>query len=350
MSFNIVKRFIEKEMEKEKIPSSHIIYLRGGGQTVLELLRDILRHLNLPLPSKRASFGEHFSILERSLQKCEGGVHVCIDEVDRLGERGVHDVDTLLYYFSRTRGLSCTLITNDVMFISKIKDARTKSSLTKDKSIIFERYNAEQCYNIFSERCKLAFQEGGVEEEALRYLSDTIGFETGSVRDGLDMLRLAVGLAIKREEDKLTLELIKEAWKLLQTDKLVMKVFSFSESIRLVLMAVLFNELYGKRKQTSTDIHYKQNEFRQLLERELIELPTTRNLILELVTAGFLHQERKGRGFKRGVENYYSLAISSKILSEAFMRDPTLSVVYEKELAELSEWRRMKAREKLGLR
>ena len=115
---------------------------------------------------------------------------VVLDEVDV-----VKDLDDLIYTLTRINsdikagGLTIIGISNKISFKESL-DPRSLSSLYETE-IVFSSYNANELFEILIERAKIAFREGVVSDEILRYIAATATKEGGDARFSLKILSRA---------------------------------------------------------------------------------------------------------------------------------------------------------------
>jgi len=334
MCFKIVERYISSEVNNGNLPNCYVIYVNGRGLTVIEVLRDILHNLGVPVPARGFGLGYYLSILKDLLATTKTHIHICIDEINQVGLRGTHGVEDLLYVLSRYEGISSTIITNDLQFAKKLKDPGVKSSLTEFKYITFEKYTVDQCYTILKDRCELAFHEGAITDGAIHRVAEIVGVETGDIRDGLHTLRIAAYIAESERKNVITEDIIDVAWNEVMRKKVVDSILTIPPMQRAILLAMYINALLGMKEQTSYDILDVYNKLRMLLGRDKIDETSFRVKLSELERCNVISVKRVGRGDRKGVERYYRLECPLDILAEAFRNDPYLRDVFRIEVEE----------------
>jgi orc1/cdc6 family replication initiation protein len=343
MSFLIVKEYLNKLIEDGLLHAS-IVYINGKNKTIIDVLVDVIHSLGYKVPRRGYSFGYYVNTLI-DIAKELGHIHICVDEIDKV-RSGRNSVEDLLYYLSRTQNISATIITNNFQFFRMISDPRVRGSITKDKTIIFERYNYDQCYQILKERCELAFVDGAIDDDAIKLAAEITSFEQGNIRSGLEILRKSVQIALSMSKDKITKEIVDTASEDIRLRKYSEKILALPASLRLIIMAAYFLRLGDcKTVFSSRDIYYKQNEYRVKLGKKPLTLETVWNALSELVEYGFLDQIKRGRGKGRGIERMYELIYPLEAISYAFKRDPELKDLFDDELQSIKEIRKDKFRE-----
>ncbi len=340
MSFLIVKKYVSG-LISDGILNASIVYVNGKNKTVIDVLVDVIHSLGYKVPRRGYSFGYYINTLADIANEL-GHVHICVDEIDKV-RAGRNNVEDLLYYLSRTPNISSTIITNNFQFFRTISDPRVRGSITKDKTILFERYNYDQCYQILKERCELAFVDGAIDDDAIKLAAEITSFEQGNIRSGLEILRKAVQIALSTGKNKITKDVVDIASEDIRLRKYSEKILALPASLRLIIMAAYFLRLEEcKTVVSSRDIYYKQNEYREKLGKKPITLETVWNALSELVEYGFLDQIKRSRGKGKGVERLYELIYPLEAISYAFKRDPELRDLFYEEMQNIRELREKK--------
>lgn len=316
MSFRFSEKTIKEKLKLDEI-GGKIIYINGRDKTAIEVLHSLLTNLGISIPRRGFSFGTYVNELEYFLKNFDGHVHVCIDEIDRVGWRGEHSVEDLLYVLTRNERLSATIITNDFTFLKRIKDPRVRSSISVDKSIVFERYSKEQCYHILKDRCEKAFRKGVISDSVIWRLSEIIGKESGDIRAAITVLRLAAEIAAERGGGEITVEDINAAWRRFESSHMVEKINALEAGQKLVLSGAIYEKLISLRGR---------------LGMGSIGMDTLRVKLNELEGYGVISCYRRGRGRGAGIERLYRLEIEVQSLLEALKRAPELYIALMEEV------------------
>jgi orc1/cdc6 family replication initiation protein len=332
MSFRFSEKTIKEKLKLDEI-GGKIIYINGRDKTAIEVLHSLLTNLGISIPRRGFSFGTYVNELEYFLKNFDGHVHVCIDEIDRVGWRGEHSVEDLLYVLTRNERVSATIITNDFTFLKRIKDPRVRSSISVDRSIVFERYSKEQCYHILKDRCEKAFRKGVVSDSVVWRLSEIIGKESGDIRAAITVLRLAAEIAAERGGGEITVEDINAAWRRFESSHMVEKINALEAGQKLVLAAMyLAMRESGKLDNSSGAIYEKLISLRGRLGMGPIGMDTLRVKLNELEEYGVISCYRRGRGRGAGIERLYRLEIEVQSLLEALKRVPELYIALMEEV------------------
>ncbi|HLH86140.1 MAG TPA: AAA family ATPase, partial [Thermoplasmataceae archaeon] len=128
-----------------------------------------------------------------------------LDEIDKIvNKSGSDSLYSILKLLDDTESSRVSLIgiTNDTGFSEKL-DARVRSRLNNE-SLMFSPYNANQINDILRYRLDGIVREGVVEESALNLCAAIGAQEHGDARKSLDLLRIAIELAIRDGKQKVT--------------------------------------------------------------------------------------------------------------------------------------------------
>ncbi|MEM1672582.1 MAG: hypothetical protein QXT86_11090 [Archaeoglobaceae archaeon] len=342
MCFRIAKSILESLISSGKL-HGRIVYVKGREKTVGQIMYEILREIGAPV-YKKISFGEAISILEDF--SSEGPIHICVDEVDLVrsyvsGRYRSPTVEDILYYFSRTKNISATIITNDFRFIEKLTDGRVRSSITKDRTILFEKYSFEQLENIIRYRVSLAFREGAVTEKAIEKLSKIVYETTGDIRQALEILRYAAILCAKDNIKIVDEDLINSANVLRNTEEMINKIMTLSNTHRAILASyyLRFRET-DKKELTASEMYSSYVTLADEAGFEALDLNSFRTKIMDLVTVGLLELVRVGKGRGKGVDRLYILTTPFETLHRAVMDDPVFSAGVKSILNRIMEGRK----------
>ena len=156
------------------------------SNTDVKTLAKLCEAAGLRVPKRGISFQELWDMFESSIDGKK--VIVVLDEIDRLlnFERGEY----LLYYLTRHPDICTVGISNVVNVVEMVKDERVLSSWNP-RRVVFERYSVDQLFDILKYRSSLAFYEGVISNELLRFVSALAIKRGGDVRYALDLLMVA---------------------------------------------------------------------------------------------------------------------------------------------------------------
>lgn len=161
------------------------------------------------MPSRRGiAYDELMDAFCQEIRKAGKKVVVCLDEIDQLLPKG----GKLLYDLSRLKvqdiHIQIIAISNDP-FVFKNLDSRIISSFYPMEQIHFQEYTKEQMREIIQARVNVAFQEGVVTTEAIEFLAEYAANMGGDVRIARETLLRAGEEALRRGDEKVTIDHIK---------------------------------------------------------------------------------------------------------------------------------------------
>lgn len=195
-------------------------------------------------------------VLERlieALKKTNKSIIICLDEIDQLirnDEKALYDLLRINQYVDNPIGL--VMITNYRDIFVNV-EPRIKSSLDID-DVEFKCYTLQEMKDILTERCKNAFRPGVLEEGVILLCANHAVQRGGDVRLGLECLRKSARICEDGNENKITVNHVKEVLKDVKQVKLKMMKEKL-EGIEKNIVSLLTED-----EITSTDFHKKYVE------------------------------------------------------------------------------------------
>src|SRR5436309_9490339 len=240
-----------------------------------------------------------YSLLLEKLDEEKRVVIVALDEIDKLVQKNGDDILYQLLKIndnlSKAR-VSIIGISNDLKFTEYL-DPRVRSRLA-DEKMVFPPYNAEELFDILSERARLAFENGTAEDAVLHLISALAAQEHGDARRALDLLRVSAELAERQGDEHITEEHVQRAKNKIELDTVIEAVKSLPTQSKVILLGILLNEEIGNAKLTTGEVY---TTYRELCRKTGIVPLTQRrvtDLISELDMLGLVHA--RVRSFGRG--------------------------------------------------
>jgi archaeal cell division control protein 6 len=176
----------------------------------------------------------------------ENNIHLIIilDEVDKI-----KDVDNLIYTLTRIndeleRGsITMVGISNRIQFKDKL-DPRSKSALY-EKEKVFHPYNADQLYEIVKQRTMMAFEDGVVEDGALRLIAGIVAKENGDARYALKLILKAGTISNEEKLTKVTEREVENARTEVDEDIVVEAIATLPNHEQITLYGIALNQIKG---------------------------------------------------------------------------------------------------------
>jgi Cdc6-like AAA superfamily ATPase len=343
MSFKVAMQVTKAYLEKPDIKEYKVIFITAKGTDITPLMSEICRELDIKAPSRGISFKDYINLIKQKLQSTY--VHICIDEFDNLLlSRNKEKAEDLIYYFTRTEGLSLTIITNRINLAKEIQDARVFSSLNTLNTINFRDYDPSQCYDILIERTKMAFNPNFIPDNVLQTLSKHIAVEGGDIRKGLSVLGLCAKYAEDNSIFSITPEIIKdiiEKYDILKDGENLLKL-SISGKLILASMYSLLLTNHAN-KLDSKDIFAKQDYYRSMLAMPGISRESHSVYLTKLSTSGIISATRNSMGGREGTTMLITLRYPRDAIKYMLNEDNDMGCIHQTIDGELIEIQKHRA-------
>jgi len=235
------------------------------NRTETTIIVDILSQVNPDKTYPRVGWTRAKAISEfvKVTAELKTNIIVVLDEVDyALKESG----DDIIYRLSRINDkveskVSTILISNDVRVADYIKP-RTQSTLGRVK-VVFSPYSAEELTDIMKDRVKYAFNKDVVSEQIIQKIAEIEASRGGDARKALELLDSCAKIAISKNTNKVTLDLVDEADRALEKDTIFSMVATLAKHQKLLYLAMLKSNSSnldgGKVYKLYVEICEKQN-------------------------------------------------------------------------------------------
>src|SRR6266566_1968945 len=282
---------------KGERPSNVLIFGKtGSGKTAVV---KYIENFHQPIPVTGLSTDRVYNLLREKLDEEKRVVIVALDEIDKIVQKNGDDILYQLLKInddlSKAR-VSIIGISNDLKFTEYL-DPRVRSRLA-DEKMVFPPYNADELFDILSERARLAFENGTAEDGVLRLIAALAAQEHGDARRALDLLRVSAELAERQGDEHITDEHVQRAKNKIELDTVIEAVKSLPTQSKVILLGILLNEEIGNPKLTTGEVY---TTYRELCRKTGIVPLTQRrvtDLISELDMLGLVHA--RVRSFGRG--------------------------------------------------
>ncbi len=325
-----VTKFVGKKLVKKGEETNrkvNFIYINCEVvDTQYRLLQNIANHF-INNWSERIPFtgwptDEVYTKLIHMIEK-EGGVTVIIlDEVDKLkGDEALYNLSRINSDLNSAK-VSIVGLSNDLKF-TEFLDPRVKSSLGEE-NMIFSPYDARELEDILNQRVNIALKPGCIDEDVVPLCSALAAQEHGDARRALDLLRISAELAERNKSLKITKKHVRLAQNKIEIDRIIEVVRTLPTQSKFVLHAILLQERYNKRSETTGAITTGEvyEIYKDLCKRTRTDLLTQRRIadliseldMLGIITARVISKGRYGR--TRDIKLSYSSEEIMKILQE----------------------------------
>ena len=242
---------IQTISNRENIPIKFIYInckLKKVADTEYRLVAEITRFFGKTIPPTGLPTDEVYNIFYKTLDSEKQVVILVLDEIDQLvkkiGDEVIYNL-TRINTELKNAQLSIVGISNDIMFADNL-DPRVKSSLSEEE-LVFPSYNALQIQDILKKRSTDAVKEGVIEEGVIAKCAAYAAREHGDARRALELLRVAVELAERKNMQNITIKELDEAEEKIEKDRVLDIITTQPKQFQLVLYSILL--LYNQRKQ-----------------------------------------------------------------------------------------------------
>jgi cell division control protein 6 len=273
------------------------------------------------VPFTGISIAEATDRVLQFIQKRKLRFILVIDEIDSLVDKSGDD---MLYNVTRanehmTKGgfVSLIGISNDLSFKEKL-DPRVRSSLSEEE-MVFKPYTVEQLRQILSERSKIAFNEGAINDGAINLCAAMAGREHGDARKAIDLLRVAAELAEREKATKVEEKHIRASEEKVEKDIISDVIKNSPSHTKFMILAITKskNGNTGEIYEIYTSLCELADQ-KPLTQRRLTQIVSKLEL-LGLVTTNIVNQGRHGRS------QIIKIALPATTIKDALKDDPTFS-------------------------
>ncbi len=226
VSVRIVMKDIEEIGEKKNYK---IIYVKCGEyRTTYQILAKIGDILSFGYSGTNTS--KYYELMKKFLRS--NLIVLVLDEMDKIIEGN----DTI-FNFTRLENLSLMGIANNLNF-TKEYEKNTLSSLS-ERTIIFNKYDANQLKDILEKRAIEGFKKGTFSNKVINKCAALAAQEHGDARKALDLLRASGEVADDQGSKKILETHIDMAEKKLDLDVMVEAVKNIPLHSKLLLSATI---------------------------------------------------------------------------------------------------------------
>jgi len=322
----IVTKFVLDKLEKKASELGapvRIAYVncRLAG-TNYRVLAEICRAIGVGVPFTGIAVGELLDRFSSGINADRTSLLVALDEIDALIRHSADDA--LLYELTRineslnSSWISLVGISNDLHF-KEFLDPRVLSSLSEEE-VVFRPYLADELSDILSERAKLAFVQGCLDEDSLHLCAALAAGEHGDARRALDLLRVAGELAEREGATHVIEQHVRQAQQKIEHDRVseVLKSLPAHSKILLVSASLLSNHLPGGA--ITGDVYEVYHELCSASGLEPLTQRRVSGLINELDVMGILNARVMSFG-RYGRTKKIRLGVSPHVIADTYAED-----------------------------
>ncbi len=243
----LVSKFVCGELEKRSKTAAgpntalHTVYLNckiDKINTPYRLFANIVTQLGGQVPITGLPTDGVYKKFIQALDRQRGIFLIVLDEIDSLTDTSaLYNLTRVNTQLSNSK-VSIIGISNNLSFTNNL-DPRIRSSLSEEE-LVFPPYNALQLKDILSKRADLSLRPGVLESGVIEKCSALAAQEHGDARRALDLLRVAVELAERNGDAKVTTLNVDVAQKKLDIDRVVEIIKTQPRHSQLVLYSIIY--------------------------------------------------------------------------------------------------------------
>jgi cell division control protein 6 len=218
----VVTQFLLKRLSKEIDPEKVIVLYTPTQPSSFSTLCSLLTKLVEKPMAVRNSFYDYWAEFE---SRVKGKfLLVVLDDIDKLTSNKRDNLD-LLFNLSRMENATIISISNKGWALDRLQDPKYSSieSSFKPAKVIFKPYTANELFQILKARQPLAFYPNTCPDEVLLECAKIASY-SGDARWALDLLLSAAQIAQMRGADKIKIEDVKVADKIVEQMQLRSKL------------------------------------------------------------------------------------------------------------------------------
>jgi len=306
LSAKYISEKIEEKAKKLGNVTLKFLYVNCKSKKVSDteyrIIAELIKSFGGTIPATGLPTDSVYSKFMEMVDSEKQVVILILDEIDQAVKK---ISDTFIYTLTRINSelknaqISIVGISNSLTFMDNL-DPRVRSSLGEEE-IIFPPYNALQLRDILKERADSAFVPNALEEGVIEKCAAYAAREHGDARRALDLLRVAGEIAIRENNDKVTISHIDLANSKIEKDKMLAIIESEPTQFQLVLYSIMI--LHEKNSKQSIFTGDVFNMYQDVCEKTKNEILTQRRIsdiiaefdMLGIINANVISKGRQGR-------------------------------------------------------
>lgn len=295
--------------------------LTSSYQVAVELLND-LRDEAHQVATRGHAPNDIYKWLFEEIDNRDGVVLIVLDEVDHIG-----DDDTILYQLARAEStnnlessnLGVIGISNDFSFREDLSP-KVRDSLC-EKEILFPAYNATELTEIVKRRAEKALYDDAYDKGVLNSSAAYAAKDKGSARQAIDILRNSGDLARKKDLDRITLDLVKEAKGIVERGRVSEMIEGLSPHGKYALHALAIASHDDKTPIRTKELYDYYRIVCQREQTDTLSVRALRDHLAELDLIGIAKEDQRNVGRAGGKYKQYDLDVKVDAVIEAFEND-----------------------------
>ncbi|MEM0490336.1 MAG: ORC1-type DNA replication protein [Ignisphaera sp.] len=276
-------------------------------RTLYEVVSEIIRQIGAPIPIRGLSPREMMLALLNYVEKHDIYLLVALDEFDYFisteGNDAVYFLIRVYDEYSDTKKrINYIFISRNISSLSML-DPTTESYILRHM-VKLDPYTSDELFDILSYRRDLAFYEGTVDDELLKFIADSKGVDKGgegNARSALETLLLAGQAADHEGVQKVTIEHVRKALGVVHSEVIrISDDINFLQLHELLLLKAIIRSL-KKKKTVFVKIGEVEDEYNYICQLFGIK-PRRHTQVYEYVNTlkhmGIIEAKVSGKGFR----------------------------------------------------
>ena len=278
-----------------------------------------------PIPVSGWPLDRVYSELNARIEKSKRYIVIILDEIDKLVEKnGGDSLYVILKAADESKNSKTSIIgiTNDTSFTEKL-DSRVKSRLNQE-SIIFPPYNASELKDILEPRVKNIIKENSIEEAAINLCAAIGAQEHGDARKAIDLMRIAIELAIRENSDCVTTSHVYKSRDRLETDVLKETIRTLPTHTKIVILSCITASEINKTNMITGEIYANYKDICKDMKIPPVSSRRVSDLLSDLEDAGLITTTMKSLG-RYGRTRFIQLNEKEKEMKKYLFEDEEMA-------------------------
>lgn len=305
----LLEHIVDKALQK----TIHVVSVTikcENTYTDAAVMRHLIKEFESSLDIKHQaipnSFTEYFNRVCELISTIDGIIILIFDEIDKLRNPDVINNLTRLVENNQANKNICIIGVSNSLYFTDNLDPRTKTRLAQCE-IMVQPYDAMELIDILTERAKIAFVDGVLEDSVIPLCAAYAAQEHGDARRAIELLRVSGVLADKNCNDMVTEQHVKEADILIDAEKTNVIINKLPTQSKIVLISFMKIFQTGKyTKVTTVEIYEYYTVLCQALENDILTRRRVTDLIAELSMLGVFSATLQATGHSQGLKKFIS--------------------------------------------
>lgn len=291
MITNVILTELKKVVAEKDIKMDYIHIccecFRSDSKILKELITQLEQLTNTEHPKLSNDIGVYFEWFCQLVTKYSGIMIIVLDEIDKMKNPNmINSFSRIVENKMSSHNICIIGITNNMEFTTQL-NAKTLSAFAQDQ-IVFPPYNANQLYDILSDRAKMAFVPNTLDEEVIPLCAALAAQEHGDARKAIALLHAAGLNAREHFKQRVTEDDVYIARKIADKKNTYTLLKSLPLHPKLVLLSCAILDTLVKCEPHTTDIYSTYLQTCSIIKKEPLSQRRVSELIGELDEIGLV--------------------------------------------------------------